>query len=96
MLVLKLIVLSVVLLALAMSGLGIKILLKKDGSFPEHRIGHNRNMRKKKIFCVNTQSKIDDKLYKKMRKLQLQKQKDSLLMQNTNYTDLSEVSLATE
>ena len=96
MLILKLIILSVVLLALAMSGLGIKILLKKNGTFPEHRIGHNRNMRKKKIFCVNTQSKIDDKLYKKMRKLQLQKQKDSLLMQNTNYTDLSEVSLATE
>lgn len=96
MLVLKLIVLSVVLLALAMSGLGIKILLKKNGAFPEHRIGHNRNMRKKKIFCVNTQSKIDDKLYIKKRKLLLQKQKDSLLIQNINDANLSEVSLATE
>ena len=62
MLTLKLIGVTVMLMAVAFLGLGTKIFFKKDGKFPEHRVGHNKDMRKKKIYCVKTQDKIEQNL----------------------------------
>ena len=58
---LKLMLISVVFLGIAFAGFAIKILLLKNGEFPETKIGHNKTMRKRKIFCVNTTQKIIDK-----------------------------------
>lgn len=44
--------LSIVLLSLAMIFLALKIILKKNGKFPEYRVGHNKNMHKIGITCV--------------------------------------------
>jgi len=52
---LTVILLSIVLLAVAFAALSISILLKKDGEFPETKIGHNKKIRKKGIDCAFTQ-----------------------------------------
>ena len=39
-------------LALCMAGLGINILLRKGGKFPETEVGSNKNMRKLGITCA--------------------------------------------
>jgi len=54
---------AVVLLALAFSALGIRILLKKNGFFPQTKIGHNKKMREKGIECAFSQ---DYKAYHQM------------------------------
>lgn len=46
-------------LALAILFLGIKMLFKKNGSFPQHRIGHNKTMRANKIYCPRTLDKME-------------------------------------
>ena len=65
---LKLLLITIPLIALIFAGLAITILLKKDGEFPQTRVGHNKNLRKKKIYCYNTQQKIIDKNIKSSRK----------------------------
>ncbi|UBM63047.1 hypothetical protein LA303_03490 [Candidatus Sulfidibacterium hydrothermale] len=52
---LKVIILAVILTGLAFAALSITILLKKDGKFPETKIGHNKKIRKKGIECAFTQ-----------------------------------------
>ncbi len=52
---LKIILLSVVLLGLAFAAMAVTILLKKDGKFPETKIGHNKKIRQKGIECAFTQ-----------------------------------------
>jgi len=49
------ILLSIVLLALAMTGLCVRVLLKKNGRFSSQHIGGSRAMRERGIHCVNTQ-----------------------------------------
>jgi hypothetical protein len=49
---LSIFLISLALLILAMSGMGISILLKKKGRFPAYRVGHNRQMAKIGITCV--------------------------------------------
>jgi len=100
MLVFKIVLLTIGLLALAFSGLAIKLLVKRNGSFPEHRVGHNREMRKKKIYCVNTQDKMEQKLYLKERKAKLEeerqaeREKSLIYQENTEKPDLSQVRVA--
>jgi len=48
----KLILLSVVFLAIAGLGIGIKLLLKPQGKFPETHISRNPEMRKRGIKCA--------------------------------------------
>lgn len=62
---LKLMLISVALVGLAFVGFSITILVKKNGQFPETRVGHNKTMRRKKIYCVKTEQKILDKRLKK-------------------------------
>jgi hypothetical protein len=45
--------------ALIMIFLGTKMLLKKGGSFPQTRIGHNKVMRSKKIYCPRTMDRME-------------------------------------
>jgi len=52
---LNLLILSVILLALAMLGMSISILVKKNGKFPVFQIGHNADMRKMGISCVKNE-----------------------------------------
>jgi hypothetical protein len=47
----KIIMLSVFFVALALAGLGISVLLKKRGRFPETHISNNREMQKRGIGC---------------------------------------------
>jgi len=49
------ILLSIVLLALAMVGLCVRVILKKNGRFSSQHIGASRAMRERGIHCVNTQ-----------------------------------------
>lgn len=49
---LNILILSIVLLSLAMLGMGLNILIKKRGRFPAYRVGHNRDMKKLGISCV--------------------------------------------
>jgi hypothetical protein len=49
---LKVLIITVVLVALAFAGLAISILLKKGGKFPQSSIGKNKEMHKRGITCV--------------------------------------------
>jgi len=48
----KLLIISIVFLGIAVSGLAIGILLKSGGRFPETHIGRNKEMRKLGISCA--------------------------------------------
>lgn len=43
---------SIVLIAIAFAGLGLNILLRKNGKFPETEVGSNKNMKKLGITCT--------------------------------------------
>ena len=49
---LKLLILSLVFMALAAVGLGIRILLRSGGRFPDTHISQNKEMRKRGITCA--------------------------------------------
>jgi len=51
---LKLLILSIALILTAMIFLGIRMLLKRNGSFPDTHVGHNREMRKRGITCAKS------------------------------------------
>jgi hypothetical protein len=57
----KLFLLSLVLIALAMAGMAISLLVRKNGKFPDGHIGHNREMKKKGIVCAKTWDRIEQK-----------------------------------
>lgn len=54
----------VVLLAIALAGLAITILVKKGGKFPEIHIGRNKDMKKLGIHCANTTDRLERENYK--------------------------------
>jgi len=65
----QMIAVTAVLLLAGVVGMAITILVKKNGRFPETHIGHNREMRKRKIHCAKTwdrqeQNKVQDSLRK--------------------------------
>ncbi len=77
---LKLLLIVVVLVAIGVVFLAIRILLKRNGQFPETHVGHNRNMRSKGITCVKTmdrmeQQKTNSYLQNKYKGLRLVKDK---------------------
>ena len=55
---LTLLALTAVLLGLCMAGLGIRMLLKKNGRFPETHIGRNKHMKKLGITCAKNESAL--------------------------------------
>jgi len=48
----KLLVISLVFIIVAFAGLGISILIRSHGRFPETHVGRNKNMRKLGISCA--------------------------------------------
>jgi len=48
----KLLLITIVLLAAAMILLGISMLIRKNGKFPVYSVGHNKDMHKLGITCV--------------------------------------------
>jgi len=49
------ILVSIVLIGLAVVGLSVRVLLKKNGRFSSQHIGASKAMRDRGIHCVNTQ-----------------------------------------
>ena len=70
MLILKVFLLSLSLIAIAFAGLGISILIKKKGQFPNTNIGGNKEMIKRGIYCAQTLDKIERKKVSKERKIE--------------------------
>jgi hypothetical protein len=68
----KVIFLSILLLALAFLALAISILLKKDGKFPVSQIGHNKAIRKKGIECPQTMEMKAQREARKMKRKKVQ------------------------
>lgn len=60
----KLFVIIVILVGLSLVGLGIGMLLKKGGKFPETHIGKNKNMKDRGVTCANTTDRNERKNYK--------------------------------
>ena len=58
---LKILLFTIVLIAIVFALFSIRVLLKKDGKFPKSKIGGNREMSKRGIYCATTQDKIDRK-----------------------------------
>jgi hypothetical protein len=61
----KLIGISVVLIAFAFLGFGVQVFFSKKKKFPDTKIGHNKEMKKKKIYCPQTADKLARKKLKK-------------------------------
>ncbi len=53
----KVFLLAIVIVAIAVVGLAISIIVKKNGKFPELHIGRNKNLKKRGISCVTSQDK---------------------------------------
>lgn len=56
---LQLVLVSVVMVLIAVSILGFKLLFIKNGKFPETEIGHNKEMRKRGIYCAKTMDMVE-------------------------------------
>lgn len=57
-------VIVLILLGLALIGLGISLIVKKNGKFPETHIGKNKAMKDRGIHCANTTDRMERQNYK--------------------------------
>lgn len=57
-------IIVVILLGIALIGLGITMLIKKNGKFPETHIGKNKAMKDRGINCANTTDRLERQNYK--------------------------------
>ena len=70
--ILKIILLSVVIMALVIVGLALQTLFKKGGTFPDTHIGSNKYMKENGVTCAQTFDKIEQaKARKELRFKQL-------------------------
>lgn len=70
--ILKIILLSVVIMALVIIGLALQTLFKKGGTFPDTHIGSNKYMKENGVTCAQTFDKIEQaKARKELRFKQL-------------------------
>lgn len=58
------IILVIILLGAALVGLGISMIIKKNGKFPEIHIGKNKAMKERGIHCANTTDRLERENYK--------------------------------
>ena len=58
---LKLVLLTLAVIAVAIFLLGVNIFMKKDGKFPNSHVGGNKAMADRGIYCVQTQDYMDQK-----------------------------------
>ncbi len=65
--VIKVMLLAIVLMALVMAGLAITMLVKKGGKFPNFHVSGNKYLKRKGVYCSQTQDKIEQqKAWKKV------------------------------
>ncbi len=65
--ILKVILLAAVLLAIAMAGLALRILVKKGGKFPNTHISGNSYLKRQGVYCSQTQDRLEQqKAWKKV------------------------------
>lgn len=57
-------IIVVILIGLSLIGLGISILVRKNGKFPETHIGKNKAMKDRGITCANTTDRQERQNYK--------------------------------
>ncbi len=57
--IIKVILISILLMAIAFAGLAISILIKKNGRFPEIHIGRSKELKKRGISCATSQDKTE-------------------------------------
>ncbi len=50
--IIKLLIITLVVILISVAFLGIRMLIKKDGRFPDTHVGHNREMKKRGIRCA--------------------------------------------
>ena len=55
-------ILSIAVLAAGLLLMSIQVLLGKRKDFPDYRIGHNPELRKRNIYCAKTEQRIIDGL----------------------------------
>lgn len=60
----KVFIIVAILLGFALIGLGITMLIKKNGKFPETHIGRSQAMKERGIYCANTTDRLERKNYK--------------------------------
>ena len=58
------IILAIILLGVALVGLGINMIIKKNGKFPEIHFGKNKAMKERGIHCANTTDRLERENYK--------------------------------
>ena len=61
----KVILLSVVIMAIAFAGLALQILFKKGGKFPNTHVSGNKFLKSKGVTCIQTYDKIEQSKVKK-------------------------------
>lgn len=59
MITLKIVLIAIALVSTAILALSIRIVLVKDGKFPETHINKNPEMKKKGILCVKTMDRLE-------------------------------------
>ena len=64
-------ILSISLLGIALIGLGIQTFFSKKKAFPQTSVGHNKELRKRKIYCIKTQQVVIDKNYKQKKAIDI-------------------------
>lgn len=65
--ILKIILVSIVLIAVAVAGLTIKILIRKGGKFPDTHVSGNKYLKRNGIYCSQIQDSLEqDKVKKKV------------------------------
>jgi len=57
--VLKVILLAVGLMAFAIAGMAITILIKKGGKFPNTHVSGNKYLKRNGVYCSQTQDKLN-------------------------------------
>lgn len=51
----KIIIIAIILVGISILGLALKILIKKNGSFPQHSVGKNKKMKELGIKCARSE-----------------------------------------
>ncbi|PVX51747.1 hypothetical protein C7377_0032 [Balneicella halophila] len=54
----KVFILAIILVAIAVIGLAISMIIRKNGRFPELHIGRNEKLKEKGITCATSQDKM--------------------------------------
>jgi hypothetical protein len=61
----KVILLSVLIIAIAFAGLALQILFRKGGKFPNTHVSGNKYLRSKGVTCIQTYDKIEQSKVRK-------------------------------